>query len=189
MVPLVGLKHSVPISDLERSIILIKVSWYKHNKQALQMEEESAAVGLHQVANADVTGGVSFMKAMVDFVEWVRTKNGSLAITNDAGKRFYHEEQDDNGKYPTYLKWVWEKRGDDHELLIDNQDVWMDDPPKLWIHVKLAQAIGWLTKTSRGHWLIGPNLRLEWTTTTIFIRAQKLYSVNPLTSEDFHVFE
>ena len=162
MAPLVELDHSVPITTLERSIILLKVTWYKHNEQTNQMEEGSTAVGLHQVANADVTDGVSLMKAMLDFTEWMRTKHGSLAITKDAGKQFYHEEQNDDTKYPTHLKWVWEKVGDEHELFLDNNDVWMDDPPQLWFHVILAQAMGWLTKTSRGHWLIGPNLRLEW---------------------------
>ena len=163
MAPLVGLDHSVPITTLEKSIILMNVSWYKHDEiNGQRMEESSAAVGLHQVANADVTDGVSFMKAMLDFTEWMRTKHGSLAISNDAGKKFYHEEQSDDTKYPTYLKWVWEKVGDEQELFLDNNDVWMDDPPRLWFHVNLAQAMGWLTKTPRGQWLIGPNLRLEW---------------------------
>ena len=52
MAPLVGLDHSVPITTLERSIILMKVNWYKHNEiNGGRMEVSSAAVGLHQVAN------------------------------------------------------------------------------------------------------------------------------------------
>ena len=160
MAPLVGLDHSVPITTLEKSIILMKTSWYKYNGSLDQMQQGSAAVALHQVANA--TDGVSFMKAMLDFTEWMRTKHGSLAITSDAGKTFYYEDPNDGSKYLTYLKWVWEKVGDEQELFLDNNDVWMDDPPQLWFHVNLAQAMGWLTKSSQGQWVIGPNLRLEW---------------------------